>query len=399
MSEPFVGHNTLAAFADREILLPKAEADACRQTVEKLNSILAEWNASRSASGMAKFLLSGPLAKGLALRTMKAIDVALYIDPAVAPADSPALLDWVLARLNDLLPPFDLAGEQPPAPALSFATPEQPRPVLLTPVYQDGSPDGGGFQFAKETGERVRTSIPVRIAFTRRRVEAWPDNFARAYALAECWLGRQRASQPGFRFKSFLTELICAHLSDIGVDFSDVRAAFERFLRQLAGAGLKKRIAFFDSYGPADLPPPTGAAIEIFDPVNPLNNVAIAYSEAGARGRSGGCGPGAGNADGRAHRPYADRSRGWLAPPARRRFVASLEMRTAPTERSGHGALDRHGAEARGSELMSLALLGTPGSSLAPGIEASMAARPGWSLAFPGAKPIQSLTPSSALSS
>lgn len=43
---------------------------------------------------------------------------------------------------------------------------------------------------------------------------------------------------------------------------------------------LKERIAFFDYYSPSDLPSPTDAPIEIFDPINPRNNVAVAYDDA-----------------------------------------------------------------------------------------------------------------------
>ena len=46
---------------------------------------------------------------------------------------------------------------------------------------------------------------------------------------------------------------------------------------------LKQRVAFSDYYKPSKLPGPTGASIEIFDPVNAENNVPSDYTDTDRR--------------------------------------------------------------------------------------------------------------------
>ena len=49
--------------------------------------------------------------------------------------------------------------------------------------------------------------------------------------------------------------------------------------KYIVDSGLSERIAFDDYYRVGDIPAASVAAIEIFDPVNPNNNVAIHYSD------------------------------------------------------------------------------------------------------------------------
>ncbi len=84
--------------------------------------------------------------------------------------------------------------------------------------------------------------------------------------------------EPDFRFKSFMVELICAHLADDGLRMSDYPVALEHIFTYIVQSELRDRIGFTDYYEAGDLPDPTGAAIELFDPVNPDNNVAARYT-------------------------------------------------------------------------------------------------------------------------
>ena len=47
----------------------------------------------------------------------------------------------------------------------------------------------------------------------------------------------------------------------------------------IVDSGLSERVAFDDYYPASHLPGGSVAAIEIFDPVNPTNNVAIPYTD------------------------------------------------------------------------------------------------------------------------
>jgi hypothetical protein len=107
----------------------------------------------------------------------------------------------------------------------------------------------------------------------------------------------QRRIDENFRCKSFLVELIVAHLADEGwqgrrLDLEDLTVALEQVFAFIAGTGMRQRISFTDYYRADDLPAAANTAMEVFDPVNPDNNVVKDYSlahrhaDAGGRGRA-----------------------------------------------------------------------------------------------------------------
>jgi tRNA nucleotidyltransferase (CCA-adding enzyme) len=73
--------------------------------------------------------------------------------------------------------------------------------------------------------------------------------------------------------------MLCAHLSDTGAKFGDYPNALEAFFTYVVKSQLKQRIAFSDCYAASALPGATGEPMEVFDPVNPENNVASGYSD------------------------------------------------------------------------------------------------------------------------
>jgi hypothetical protein len=62
---------------------------------------------------------------------------------------------------------------------------------------------------------------------------------------------------------------------------SDYPEALEVFFTSIVKTELSERVAFTDYYAAWKLPGPTGNAIEVFDPVNPENNVAVNYTTEG----------------------------------------------------------------------------------------------------------------------
>jgi len=87
----------------------------------------------------------------------------------------------------------------------------------------------------------------------------------------------------GFAIRSFLIELIVAKLSDEGKKFNDYHVGLEHFFTYIQRTGLKERIAFSDNYTSAKLPKARIDVVEIFDPVNPDNNVASSMTESERR--------------------------------------------------------------------------------------------------------------------
>ena len=87
------------------------------------------------------------------------------------------------------------------------------------------------------------------------------------------WARRMKLEQEGFRFKSFMIEMILAKLCDDGLDFSDYPEALQHFFTYVARTDLRERIVFSDYYKPSAV----GSfkdEIQIIDPVNAENNVA-----------------------------------------------------------------------------------------------------------------------------
>jgi hypothetical protein len=90
-----------------------------------------------------------------------------------------------------------------------------------------------------------------------------------------------KESREDFRFKSFMVEMVLAHLSDQGVDFSDYPEALQHFFTYLAKTALEERIVFADCYQPSKVPA-LSDRVQIMDPVNHKNNVSRLYTKSNA---------------------------------------------------------------------------------------------------------------------
>lgn len=62
-----------------------------------------------------------------------------------------------------------------------------------------------------------------------------------------------KRERENFRFKSFMAELILAHLSDQGHDFSDYPEALQHFFTYLAKSKIRTQILFTDYYNSAEV--------------------------------------------------------------------------------------------------------------------------------------------------
>lgn len=65
-----------------------------------------------------------------------------------------------------------------------------------------------------------------------------------------------------------------AKVSDSGANFNDYHTGLESFFLYIQKSQLKERIAFSDFYPLNKLPQQRTTAVEVYDPVNPENNVA-----------------------------------------------------------------------------------------------------------------------------
>jgi len=224
-------------------------------------------------------MLSGSLAKGTALRSLNDIDVACYISGADAPHSVSALLTYLAERLRKAFPNFSPDQVQPQTYSVTVSFRGSGLDVDVVPILYDGDAQWYGNLVSQEDGSFLKTSIPLHLEFAGKRKKAQEKHFAQVVRLVKFWAKRQKQERDGFRFKSFMIEMIMAKLCDDGLDLSDYPEALQHFFTYIATSGLKDRIAFSDYY-PLSSIGTFYDPVRIIDPVNAENNVSRLYTTA-----------------------------------------------------------------------------------------------------------------------
>ena len=275
-----IGHVEIAEFAADNINLRREDVEDYREQVRLLRDKLDRYAADHEEHGLIKTLLSGSLAKGTALKTLNDIDIAFYVKSQKVPSKERELLEWLAERVREGYPqmkPNQIKVSDGHSVCIRYAV--SGLNVDIVPVQYCGDPDDRGYLFPREGGEPVLTSISLHLNFIRLRKERYKDHFRQDIRLVKWWVRKQRDKDEGFRMKSFMIELIVAHLADSRIDLSDYPNALEKVFAYIVKSQLKTRISFTDYYAASALPAPTGKPIEIFDPVNSTNNVAAIYDD------------------------------------------------------------------------------------------------------------------------
>lgn len=222
-------------------------------------------------------MLSGSLAKGTALRSLNDIDVACYISGADAPHDINELLNYLAERLRKAFPNFKPEQVKPQTYSVTVSFAGSGLDVDVVPILYAGDKDWYGNLVSQEDGSFLRTSIPRHLEFAKKRKLAQETHFVQVVRLVKFWAKRQKAENTGFRFKSFMIEMVLAKLCDDGLNFSDYPEALQHFFTYLARSDLREQIAFKDYYPPSSIGTFT-EPVKIIDPVNAENNVAKLYT-------------------------------------------------------------------------------------------------------------------------
>lgn len=281
MSRTHVDHRDIVRFAEEKVNLPKDKADEYRAQVRRLREKLEGYLGDHPDFALRKMLLSGSLAKGTALRSLNDIDVAVYIIGSDAPHDLRGLLDYLAERLRKAYPNFRADQVKPQTYSVTVSFQGSGLDVDVVPVLYAGDPEWRGNLVSQEDGSFVETSIPLHLEFTRKRKRKQEMDFAQVVRLVKFWARRMKQERDGFRFKSFMIEMILAKLCDDGVDFSDYPEALQSFFTYIGRSNLRERIVFADHY-PASDAAKVKEPVQIFDPINCTNNVARLYTEAQA---------------------------------------------------------------------------------------------------------------------
>ena len=279
MSRQHIDHGDIAKFAQDRVNLPKDRADEYRAQARRLRERLEGYLQEHPDFTLKKMLVSGSLAKGTALRSLNDIDVACYISGADAPGDVPRLLNYLAERLRKAFPNFSPEQVKPNTYSVTVSFKGSGLDVDVVPILYSGDPNWYGKLVSQDDGSLLATCIPRHLEFIRRRKDAHKTHFAQVARLIKFWAARMKREQESFRFKSFMIELILAHLADQGLDFSDYPEALQHFFTYVARSNFRELIAFADYYETSCIGS-FSEPLKIIDPVNAKNNVCKLYTAA-----------------------------------------------------------------------------------------------------------------------
>jgi hypothetical protein len=281
MSRIHVDHAAIARFAEQRVNLPREKADEYRAQARRLRERLEGYLRDHPDFTLKKMLLSGSLAKGTSLRTLNDIDVACYIGGADAPGDVPKLLNYLAERLRKAFPNFTPDQVKPNTYSVTVSFRGSGLDVDVVPILYAGDLNWYGKLVGQDDGSLLSTCIPRHLEFIRKRKQSHETDFAQVVRLIKFWAARMKREHEGFRFKSFMIELILAHLADQGLDLSDYPEALQHFFTYVARSNLRESVVFGDYYETSCVGEFSGP-VKIIDPVNAKNNVCRLYTTAQA---------------------------------------------------------------------------------------------------------------------
>ena len=278
MSRDHVGHSEIAQFAKDRVNLPKEKADEYKAQAQRLRDKLETYLLEHPDFSLKRMMLSGSLAKGTSLRTLNDVDVACYISGADAPKDVKDLMEYLAVRLQKAFPNFKPEQVQPKTYCVTVSFIGSGLDVDVVPILYDGDPNWYGNLVSQDDGTFLETCIPRHIEFIKKRKKVQETHFVQVIRLAKYWVQNIKIEKEGFRFKSFMVELILSKLLDAGKDFSDYPEALQHFFTYIANSDIRELIAFSDYYPKTNLGTFT-EPVKIIDPVNAKNNAAKLYTK------------------------------------------------------------------------------------------------------------------------
>ena len=275
---PLIGHAEVAAFAETNVNLPSEFVAEYRARVNSLRDALEAKIAADPAYAVVRAVNAGSLAKGTALRTTSDFDLAVYLRPDRIPLDRRQLSGWLVERLKEARPQLNDSQFRPLDHCVSIEY-KDGRTVDVVPILDAGDGTGDGDLIRKDTGERIRTNIRKHVEFVRRRKARLPIHYRQVIRLVKWWSEQRKHDDQSFRFKSYLAELVCAHLFDAGVDFANYPDTLAQIFAYIKKSGLLEPIIFQDYYKRSEAPSSVHGRMTVVDAVNPNNNIVSDYSE------------------------------------------------------------------------------------------------------------------------
>jgi hypothetical protein len=269
--------NTELQYYDSNVLrLPSEKRKEYHAQVDRLVATLGSRLKEQTAIKVTKVVKAGSFAKYTILRRTADdavdVDVVFYISGKDANHETLGTLTQaiydVLVKLypNKSVEHFEI---QRKAATVNFIG--SGLSVDIVPVIENSSKPGYGWQYDIRDGSRMETCAPCQVKFVQNRKEA--DAHFRTLVR----LGKRWSRQAEVKLKSFMVELVMAHLLDKNGSTGSIEQRFRDFLLYIAQSGLKEVIRFPEN---GWLIPAFTDPVVIIDPVNDNNNVASRLTEA-----------------------------------------------------------------------------------------------------------------------
>jgi len=278
MSREHIDHSDIHSFADTYVNLKREDAKELREQVWRLRDKLESYVAEHPDFELRKMLLSGSLAKGTALKSINDIDVACYVSANKAPASTYDLIPFLAEKLRKAFPHFKSEQVTPNSYSVTVQFISSGLRVDVVPILYENDPEWRGYLISQDNGEKLLTSIPMHLDFTRRRKQANKVHFAQVVRLVKFWVRQRKKADAEFRLKSFMVELLIAYLADRGLELTDYPEALAAIFAFIATDQFASIISFSDN-NPASACSVSNDPICIWDPVNCENNVAKLYTK------------------------------------------------------------------------------------------------------------------------
>ena len=278
MGKEHVSHGEIARFAKDKVNLPKDKADTYRDQAKRLQDRLTSYLEENPDFELRRMITSESLAKGTALKSLNDIDVGCYISGVDTTVSVSNLLDYLVEKLRKAFPNFKADQIKPQTYSVTVSFMGSGLDVDIVPIIYDGNKEWYGHLVNQQDGTFLMTNIPLHLDFIRKRKSSNKVHFSQLARLIKFWARRMKVERNGFKFKSFMIELILSKLTDEGLDCSDYIEGMQSFFTYIGKSNIRELISFTDYYSTSELenyPEP----VKIIDPVNAANDAAKLYTD------------------------------------------------------------------------------------------------------------------------
>lgn len=268
--------NAQLKFYDSNVLrLPAAKRTEYHGQVDRLVAALSSSLKDQSDIKVTKVVKAGSFAKYTILQKTNQdpvdVDVVFYISGKDAANESlESLTQTIFDALIKLYPNKSVEHFEIQRKAATVNFVGSGLSVDIVPVIANAWKDGYGWQYDIRDGSRVETCAPCQIKFVQNRKDKDP-NFRTLVRLGKRW-----SRHAEIKLKSFMVELVMAHLLDKNGADGSIEQRFRDFLLYLHTSGLKEVIRFPEN---DILVPSFKDPVVILDPVNSNNNVGSRITE------------------------------------------------------------------------------------------------------------------------